>query len=154
MGLSVDILVHGGLFILLFLFAFFWGKEKIFAFTISLYIASFLYSYFPYNDQFRGSAEYSLAFKGIIFLVLASAPYLIFSRLGIYSSSTSTNRVLHSALLALGALILLIFISYHIIPLYSVYNFSSGIDNLFQPAEVRFWWLAAPLLLMFPAIRK
>ena len=154
MNISLDLLILGGLFVVLFLFSFFLGKEKIIALTIGLYVASILYTHFPYLNQFRGSPEYILAFKLIVFLVLTSAPYAIFSRLENYSSNDMKNQVMHSALLSLGALILLVFISYHILPIDSYYDFSSNIDALFEPSEVRFWWLAAPLLLMFPALRR
>ncbi|MDO8510215.1 MAG: hypothetical protein Q7S15_01150 [bacterium] len=154
MAISLDILVLAGIFVPLFLFAFFMGKEKLIALMVAIYIAAILYSYFPYLDQFKGSPENTLVFKGIVFLVLISAPYVILSRLESNGSSPLTSRACHSGLLALGALILVVFVSYHVIPLHSLYNFSLTFDNLFQPAEVRFWWLAAPLLLMFPTLRR
>lgn len=129
------------------------GLRRAIAFILALEIAAVLYRTFPYFDSL-GEAESSLSANLALFAALTIALTFLLSRpLCIEYSSTRVYQLLQAYVLGLSALSLLLAFSYHIITLEGLYQFGPLITALFSPDQFFFWWLIAPLVLLWPLSR-
>lgn len=129
---------------------FFYGKSRIIAAIIAFYPAIILFRSVPFfndvvekNPTNTGEAlsaiavfavGYALSFMSLKRIISAEFPY---SRV-----KKTIEGILFGGLFAS----MLVYISYQVINLQKIYNFSGGIDKLFVSSVV-FWWLIIPLVL-------
>ena len=145
-----DILFIAFLFIFLLGFGFQYGKNRIFTLVFSLYFAAFISLQFPYTDILLGSRvgdiELTAIIVGLVF-VFFIVIYVVFNRITtVIFPTNSARRWLEAAILATVTTALILALSYHVLPIQTIHDFSDPIDRLFASDESFFWWLIAPLV--------
>ena len=148
----LDLLIIFVLFGLFLGVGFQYGKRRIIALIISLYIASFVYLQFPYIEKILsfdagvfGVTAVVVSVFSVFFIVL----YITVHRVVRASFPLrSGRRWLEAALLGIFSTTLVLALSYHVIPIEEIYDFSEPIDHLFESTEFFFWWLVAPLVIL------
>ncbi len=148
-----DILFFSILFGGLFGFGLRYGVNKIFTLIVSLYFVAFVSHQFPYTEKLIGSQIGDVKLTALIiglFLVFFAVIYIIFSRIMRATFSLSgRGRWFEVAILCLVTTTLIVAFLYHVFPLQSMYDFSDSIDSLFASSEAFFWWLVAPIAVVF-----
>jgi hypothetical protein len=156
--LSVATLVTILTTIVLLAFALRLGKDRAIALIIALYVGLLAFLNFPYLEQlilFEGSdAERALS-NGLVFLGFAAIAFVIMERI-VWAEypRRGGGRFFEALLLALSATILLLSFAYHVLPIAAFYDFEPQIDLLFEPSKYFFWWLVAPLAVVFFLSRR
>jgi len=148
-----DLLIVFILFGLLLGLGFQYGKRRIVALIFSLYFASFLYLYFPYSDFFiqsdLGTLELTALIAGVFFVFFILLFIILIRIINVSFPQSSGRRWLEATLLSTATTTLILALLYHVIPIAPLYDFSSPIDRLFESPEYFFWWLIAPLVVLF-----
>jgi len=156
-GLSTDffseiayLLVVLGLFIL---FSIFKGRQAIMNVIIALYLALLISIEFPNYEQIFSTIESSkslsaakLIFFAFITLFTTALTYRIMP------SEFRENRfesVFKKILLAVGATILVMTFSFHVLPVTDFLASGSPLQSLFAPVTYFFWWLLVPLVILY-----
>jgi hypothetical protein len=152
-NLSLDAIILIALFIVFLGYGFKFGRHRLIAFILSLYIAMPIFAAFPYSDRITFLSGFYA--KATVFLVILIILNFIINR---FMEEEFPSRGLHpliaAGFLSASAIALLLVISYHILPVKDIYSFASPIDGLFSSAQLFFWWLIAPLaVLLFTARR-
>jgi hypothetical protein len=155
---SADFIILAIVFGALFVYGFYFGKDRIIAFIFSLYAAFVLYSYFPYVRQlslFNRSNEQLVLSQLLIFAVLFFFALSVMKHLVIADFPYArTRKLLELSILSVSAIVLLAVLVYHIVPVERLHNFSGVFDTLFAQTRYVFWWLAAPLVAIFFVTRR
>ncbi len=151
-----DMLVIAGLFFFFGVYSFFLGKGKIIAIILALYIASFLFTFFPMVDLIqRFDVSLGLA-SGVVFTALLIVALLALRRVFrieyTYGKITTGIEVL---ILTISATVLSIALSQNVIPITYVYQFSPEISLYLNQPYVFFFALLGPLLAVcFVSMRR
>lgn len=128
------------------------GKQMVINLILSLYLGLLLSLQFPYFDQiFTDSSPQTISIAKIAtFVVFTLLSYLLFSRLmpRAYDEKAFEGFKL-KFLFALGGTILVMAYSYNALPITEFITPGSPIQALFAPPEYFFWWMLAPLGLLF-----
>lgn len=125
-------------------FAFYFGRNRIVPLVASLYSATLLFLYMPYDLSPYGGDIVPIA----LFLVFVALGLIVFSGLADFLASNSVG-ILGLVILSAATAGLVIAVSIHILPFETFYTFSSATRALFDSAEALFFWLAAPLVAIF-----
>lgn len=122
----------------------FWrGKSKGVSLIIATYPAILLYQYLPYFKQADVRVDI------LIFLIILIAVHLIINRFTELDFSFSKlGKAFDSLVLGILSTGLLLWTSYHIVIIASLYAFSPSIAHIFAD-QYSFWWLVAPLIILF-----
>lgn len=121
---------------------------------LGLYLALLISVEFPYYDIILSGAEGDAKLQSIlmicVFAIFTLLATLMFSRLMIGGSDEPafenfTNKILF----AIGATILIMVYSYHVLPVTELIQPGTPIQSLFAPEQNFFWWLLIPLVLLF-----
>lgn len=144
-----DMLVIVGLLLFFGLYAFFLGKGKILALILALYIASFLFSFFPMVDLL-GRFPLSIGFASMtIFIILLIIAFIALRRVFrikyAYGKLTTFIEVI---LFAICATVLTVALSQNVIPSTYIYTFSPTTSLFLSKYYVFFGSLLAPLLVL------
>ena len=147
-----DILFIAFLFFFLLGFGFQYGKNRIYTLIFSFYFAAFISRQFPYTDYLLGSnvgdAGLAAIIVGLIFIFFIII-YVVFNRITSAAyPPTSARRWVEIALLSAVTTTLILALSYHVLPVQTIHDFSDPIDFLFASKESFFWWLVAPLIVI------
>jgi hypothetical protein len=149
-SISLDILIVLVSFALLVLYTFYFGKGRIIVLILALYVSALLYVFFPYLDSisFFSDLPTSVAWsKMLIFAGFVVVSALVMGRLiGAEFSISTLYGWFETLLLSSLAVVLLLVLSYHLLPVSEIYDFGAYLDKLFEPVEYLFWWLVLPLL--------
>jgi hypothetical protein len=155
-SLSSDIAAIAGLTALFALVGLLFGKGKLVALILAFYPTGLLFKNLPFFKKFTTFSALSLqdTLTGLaIFLVLFGLiHYIINTFISADFSYSSIGKFFEACFLGLTATSIAILFSYQIINLAKIYNFSPSIDKLFA-GDALFWWLLAPLGVLF-IIRK
>ncbi len=155
---TVDVVVVGILFLLLSWFALRYGKGRIIALILALYVALLTFTYFPYQGWFRflGEGERQvLLSKGGIFLLMVVIVTLVLSRsISGEFPFWGIMRTLEVSLLSGSATLLLLSFWYQVLPFSGLYTFGAPIASLFGASQLFFWWLLIPLGVIFALSRR
>jgi len=123
--------------------ALFYGKRRIVALIFSFYPAALILDSISYLDDSSVLIQASSLVIAVIFiayliqrLIYAEFPYSRF------------RKFTEAILLGISATAITLAFSYHVVDISSVYNFSAGLDKLFSSVNF-FWWLLAPLSVIF-----
>ena|SRR3989344_945550 len=143
---------------ILFVFAIYYGKDRMIAFLISLYIGLLVFLNFPYTEKvllIRDSEIGILFSNGLIYLVFVILSFLLLERLvwAEYPPSTS-RRFIEAFVFSISGAAFLLSFAYHILPIASAYTFVTPIELLFAPSQFFFWWLLLPLVSIFIFTRR
>jgi hypothetical protein len=141
-SVSSDVLIIVVIAIALTAYGLMWGKQKIIALILSLYIGAFIFSFIPFN--ITGTLAQVAAFAAITGIMTFLIERMIIADF----SFSKIRKFIEAGFLGIAGTMLLMLLSYHLIEIGSLYNFGSGIDILFS-AKYLFWWLVAPLVILF-----
>ncbi|HEY4502401.1 MAG TPA: hypothetical protein VJH21_01030 [Candidatus Paceibacterota bacterium] len=144
--------------VFLFIFAIQFGKDRIIAFILALYIGLLTFLNFPYTEKFllfKESESGTLISHGIIYLVFVLLSYVITERL-VWAEypPRSSGRFVEAFILAISGAVFLLSFAYNILPIASSYSFVTPIELLFAPSQFFFWWLILPLVSIFILTRR
>lgn len=134
-------------------YAFIRGKQAIINLILGLYFGLLLTLQFPYTEFVTnaitkpdGDAYATL----LLFLTFTLVATILFTRLMPREFDEKPHQGVGQKLLfALGATILIMAYSYHVLPVTDLVDPGSPIQKLFAPEEGFFAWLLIPLILLF-----
>ena len=147
--LSGDIVFIFVVFIIAFICAMYFGKNRIVSIILAFYPTTLLYNNFPFLNKFLlFNGDKGLVInKILLFLVLFLLVNIAINKyVALYDVSSSTFR---NGGLALAILLLIILFSYSVVNFDLFHDFSNSIDTLFTGPDRVFWWSLAPLLILW-----
>jgi len=149
-GISLDFIILGALFAVVFFFTWRRGIASGGAVLIALYIAGFVYQNVPVEKLtlFSGSPAMAVVSKIIIFVVLAAVVWWLVARTLLLSLGGGGTSLFVSIGLSAAIIVLLLTYSYHLIGLEPLYNFGSIFDTVFAPEANFLWLILAPLAVL------
>jgi uncharacterized membrane protein len=134
-------------------FAVFQGRQATINLTIGLYLGLFLFLVFPYKETLFGSLtdDTSSALAQLLLFTVFSVltTVLAYRTMPDEFRETKLESFNYKLLLALGATMLVMTFSFHLLPVTDLLTPGSPVQALFSPAEYHFWWLVAPLGILF-----
>lgn len=136
-----------------FALAIFKGRQAVINLIVGLYLALLISIQFPYYDQLLSSfssAQSMAAAKLVLFAVFTILLSLLAGR--IMPDEFKENKfesVGKKFMLAIGATILVMIFSFQVLSITEFLTPGTPIQSLFAPDEYFFWWLLAPLLILF-----
>ena len=152
-NISLTTAVVAGIFVALFFFALRYGKDRIIALIFALYIGLLAFLYFPYGEkiiELIPSENGDALPQAILFMGFVIVGYLAVYRSIFAEFPRGGMRYLQAMLFSAAATALLLAFSYAILPIANTYNFDLPVSAVvFERPEYFFWWLAAPLLVVF-----
>ncbi len=139
-----------GLFIV---FAVFKGRQAIMNVTVALYLALLISLEFPAYDVIFSNIESSqslAAAKLGFFAVITLLTTILFYRIMPDEfNETRFESFGKKALLALGATVLVMSFSFHVLPVTEFLTPGTPLQSLFGHSEYFFWWLLVPLVILY-----
>lgn len=136
----------------LFAFSLRYGKDRIIALILALYLGLLAFLYFPYGEQVVGAVPIGgsdVLPQTLLFMVFVLVAYIAVYRSIMAEFPRGSVRYVQAGVLALAAAALLLAFSYIILPLASAYELDIPVEGLFENKDYFFWWLVAPLLAIF-----
>lgn len=129
------------------------GRQTITNIILGLYIGLLLTLQFPYYDTLLAdvSEEGSRAlFSIVLFAVFTILATWLFARVLPREYSEGMFEAFGSKLvLALAGTILIVLFSHHVLPIQELINITTPLSSVFAKTEYFFWWLLAPLFIVF-----
>lgn len=130
------------------------GKQSLINLILGLYLALLISLKFPYYDAILGGAATDGTMDSIIMIGLFTfftlAATFLFSRLIPRDFDDTAFRGLwKKVVFAALASVLVMAFSYHVLPITDLITPGSPIQALFGPQDRFFWWLLAPLVVLF-----
>lgn len=148
---SVELMLFGGVFLLLLVLGLTYGKYRISTILISAYIGLALSLLFPYIDLIPWTPEILFSKISVlpvtVFLVFIVLLY--FSLMPLIDSEFSRRKLrkwFEAVILSLSTAIVLTASIYHIGIVQNVVAPQSLLDSLFLPTQYIFWWFLIPLV--------
>lgn len=149
--LSVDLVILASIFIILYGYSIYAGRNRLLAFIISFYPATLLFNTFPLMNKvliLQGDKFLTLN-KLAIFLLFFIPINIIINRFIFTGSDYSGfTGLVRGAGLSLSALIMVLLFSYSTLNLDVFHNFSPQIDTIFAHSSSIFYWNLASLALL------
>lgn len=149
--LSSDLIVLGTIFVLFFLYAIYFGRDRVVAFIFAFYPAVFLYQTLPFFDKLivlHGDRLILLNKLGLFLLLFIPLNIIIARYIFSESYGGGGKHYLRIAGCALASVVLFLVFYYKILNLETLYNFSPAVDILFSGPNRLFWWTLAPLAIL------
>ncbi len=129
------------------------GRQALINVIMGLYFALLITLKFPYFDALTGSMESA---KGqsivmiVVFLIFAILATILFGRLMPREWQEKVFESFHKKIaFALAGTILVMAFSYHALPITEIIDPGSPVQYLFSSEQSFFWWLMAPLVILF-----
>jgi len=147
--ISSDLIILGTIFVISFIYAFSFGRNRTISFIISFYIADFLFQNFHFLNRLiflQGDSLIALN-KLIIFIVIFLPLNIIIGRY-ITESGNARAHIGRTIGYSFAMLILVLIFSYSVVNLTIFYHFSPVIDNLFSDSNMIFWWDLIPIAIL------
>ena len=142
-----------GIFALFLVFAIFKGRQAVMNVTIGLYLALLISLHFPGYDWLFSSLESTsaiaggtLAFFAVLTLFTTALCYRIMPDEFREHRFESLGKKI---LLVTGATLLVMIFSFHVLPVTEFLTPGTPLQSLFGPKEFFFWWLLAPLVILY-----
>lgn len=156
-GFIVDFIYETSYFLavfgVFFVLAIMRGRQAVINTIFSLYLALLVSLVFPYYDTLLGSLSTSTsqsAGKLVLFVIFTILAGLLFKRI---MPDEFREQKFESfgkkVLLAAAATILVMIFSFQILPVTEFLTPGTPLQSLFAPPEYFFWWLLAPLVIVF-----
>jgi hypothetical protein len=129
------------------------GRQSITNVILGLYFALLISIEFPYYDYLLGSVS-STQTKSILMLIVFACftlgATILFARLMPREyREKKFEGFWKKLLLAMAATVLVMTFSYHALPVTDILIPGSPIQYLFASSDSFFWWLIAPLIVLF-----
>jgi hypothetical protein len=129
------------------------GRQTVTNIILGLYLALLISIEFPFYDVLLSestSASSEAIIRLLIFIAFAVVSTLLFIRvLPREYDEGSFEGFGRKLLLAIGGTILVMIYSYHVIPVTDYIIPGSPINFLFGSEQTFFWWLLAPIAILF-----
>jgi uncharacterized membrane protein len=140
-------------FICFFVYAFTKGRQSVTNLILGLYFALLISIEFPFYDSLLGGTsnpKTASILMLIVFGIFTFIATILFARLMPREYDEKPHEGLgRKFLLALGATILVMAFSYHALPVTDFITPGSPINFLFGSEQSFFWWLMAPIAILF-----
>ena len=140
-------------FLFFFFYATFRGRQALINLIFGLYLALLISIQFPYYETIFGSgggAESESLIRLVLFAVFTALSTLLFARIMPDEFQEKKLESMGKKLaLAGSATVLVMIFSYHVLPVTEFITPGSPINTLFGKAEYFFWWLLAPLIVLY-----
>jgi hypothetical protein len=134
-------------------YAVFRGRQSLINLMVGLYLALLISDEFPYYEQFLSAApsphSEAVGMMIIFFIFTVLSTILIARIMPDAYREKKTESFGKKLLLALGATILIMIFSFHVLPVTEFLTPGTPIQSLFAPAQYFFWWLLAPLVVLY-----
>lgn len=147
---SAYLLVVFGIFLI---FAISKGRQMLINIICGLYFALLITIHFPYYEKLVSEITQSgvvAAVKLIIFAIIAFLATYLFKRLMPSEYQEGKFESFHKKIaLSLAATILVMSFSFNVLPVTEFLTPGTPIQSLFAPQHLFFWWLIAPLAVMY-----
>ncbi len=131
------------------------GRQTITNLILGLYFALLISVEFPYYDKILGNTSSKQSEAILMIIVFATFTFLstkLFSRiLPREYDEKPLEAFRKKLLLASAATVLVMIYSYHVLPVTDLVTPGSPINYLFASDHSFFWWLMAPLAVLFIA---
>lgn len=126
------------------------GRQSIINVITGLYLALLISIEFPYYKEVLGDLESASGARLSFFIFISILTTLLFNRISPDEfNETKLESTSKKGLLAICATILVMIFSFHVLPVTEFLTPGTPIQSLFAPAEYFFWWLIAPLVVLF-----
>jgi hypothetical protein len=147
-ALSGDVLFLVALFVIIFLCAMYFGKNRMASLVLAFYPATLLYKSFPFINKLTVLSGDTgiLINKIVIFLVFFVLISIVIRKY--LASYDESSGVFSKIGLTLAILIIILVFSYNIVSFDTFHNFSAQIDTLFKNNNLIFWWNLTPLVIL------
>jgi len=148
---SIELLLFGGVFLLLLVYGLTYGKYRLSALLIAAYVGLVLFSLFPYLDLIPWNPE-------PLFNKITVLPVAVFAMLVIFTHFTLSpvidrqfsrrklRKWFEAGVLSLSITIVFTASVYHVGISQNVVIAQSLLDSLFLPVQYIFWWFLVPLI--------
>lgn len=141
------------IFLLFMVFAIFKGRQAVMNLIVGLYLALLISLEFPNYEYITGNLESSqsiaLAQLGFFAVVTLLTTTLCFRIMPDEFKENRFESFWKKLVLALGATILVLIFSFHVLPVTEFLEPGTPLQSLFAPAEYFFWWLLLPLVILY-----
>jgi len=139
-------------FVALLLFSVVRGRRAITSLILGLYFALLISLKFPYYEAIYNAIGFlnDATLSIIIFTAFAAFSAMLMDRLLFYRIDETAFEGIgkKAALATLGTMLILAY-SYHVLPVTGLIDPGTSAAMLFAPEEYFFWWLVAPLVVLF-----
>lgn len=147
-ALSGDVLFFVALFVIVFVCAMYFGKNRMASLVLAFYPATLLYKSFPFlNKLIVLSGDTGILINKIIVFIVFFVLISIVIKKYLASYDESSNAFSKIGL-TLAILIIILVFSYNIVSFDAFHNFSAQIDILFKNNDLIFWWNLAPFVIL------
>lgn len=149
MNFPTDVLVIVGIVVVGTFFTFFFGKSRGVTAILSLFGAIPLFQAFPFTTKLTvatGALPQALNVVGI-FLVFVIFLYFLLDRYVV--GDFVEGNFFKSVLMGIAFTAVILALVYFVLPFDAIYNFQPNIDQWFSGNFTLFWWLIAPLIIIF-----
>lgn len=134
-------------------FSMFKGRQGLINVMMGMYFGLFLHAFFPFTNTLieqAGSDKSEAIISVIIFVALSVLGTILFSRLMPREFLEGTFESLgKKILLAIAAMILVMTLSLHYLPVGEIVNIGTPIPEALLTEKLGFLWLVLPLAVMF-----
>lgn len=134
-------------------FAVFKGRQAIMNLMVGLYLALLISIEFPFYDKVIGGLEtaqsIAVAKLGFFAIITALTTMLFYRIMPDEFRENKFESLGKKLLLSAGATILLMIFSFHVLPVTEFLTPGTPIQSLFSPEGYFFWWLLAPLIILY-----
>lgn len=139
-------------FVALLFFAIIRGRRAITSLILGLYFALLISLKFPYYTQIYNAAGFvsDATIAIILFAIFTTFCAMLMDRMLFYRiDETAFEGFGKKSVLALLGTIVIMLFSYHVLPIASFIDPGLPASALFASADYFFWWLLAPLVVLF-----
>ncbi|MEY3784416.1 MAG: hypothetical protein RLZZ230_738 [Candidatus Parcubacteria bacterium] len=142
-----------GVFGIFFIFSIFKGRQAVMNIIIGLYLALLISIEFPNYEMLFGGIESSkseaiLRLGFFIFISLFTTA-LCWRIMPDEFREEKFESIVKKIFLALGATVLVMTFSFHVLPITEFLTPGTPIQSLFAPDLYFFWWLLVPLVILY-----
>lgn len=142
-----------GVFGICFIFAIFKGRQSIMNIIMGLYLALLISLEFPNYEQILGgvtsSQSEAILRLGFFLFIALFTTALCWRIMPDEFREEKFESVGKKTFLALGATILVMIFSFHVLPVTEFLTPGTPIQSLFAPDLYFFWWLLVPLVILY-----
>lgn len=142
-----------GIFAFFLLYAIFKGRQAVMNVTVGLYLAILITNHFPNHEKiFSGMASVqsqTLAEVGFFVFITLLATMLFFRIMPEEFQENRFESMGKKLLLSFGATALVLAICFQVLPIGDILSGDTPLHSLFAPKEFFFWWLLAPLAILY-----
>ncbi len=125
------------------------GRQHVINLIAGLYFALLISLEFPYYDMLLGGEDDALG-RVIIFGFFTVVSTILFTRLMPREyQEKKFESFPKKLLLAIAGTVLVMVYSFHVLPVTEFVTPGTPIQSIFAPANYFFWWLLAPLVILY-----